>query len=422
MTLKPPGFTTRAWLLAGILLLAGLTWFTWHRQINRSLEVNLLLRSASPREELFEELSTQTADPTEFLERCWATGKVPHRQLVAAFLSRTATQNPSWFAGAQKFLLQGAADPDLSVRQLALATLQSRAAPDLFDSARAQLTDADPAVRQLGLDYLRRLEARRAVPLAMALLDDPDLLLAASAEVALMNWTGQDFGVRTHLAVPSKQGGHQLEPARVDKIRHGIERRKEWWQIHAKEFSAAPISSSQMDRGVVASPPVEDFTLPDLEGRRVRLDEFRGKTVLLNFWATWCPACLAEIPELIALHEKLGDRVAILGVALDGLPDEDGHQPGEPMEGRAHAEPRSRKAVRDKVARAVKALGINYPVLLDPEAAVGGRFNGGELPTTVIIDPQGRLRRRFIGERSLRVFEAMTAEAAKPLPQPAPLR
>jgi hypothetical protein len=67
----------------------------------------------------------------------------------------------------------------------------------------------------------------------------------------------------------------------------------------------------------------------------------------------------------------------------------------------------------------VKALGINYPVLLDPEAAVGRRFNGGQLPTTAIIDAQGRLRRRFIGERSLKVFEAMIAAVAKPLPQAA---
>ena len=60
--------------------------------------------------------------------------------------------------------------------------------------------------------------------------------------------------------------------------------------------------------------------------------------------------------------------------------------------------------------------GINYPVLLDEKNTVGSRFNGGELPTTVIIDAQGRIRRRFIGTRSLPVFEAMIAEASKPIP------
>jgi len=128
---------------------------------------------------------------------------------------------------------------------------------------------------------------------------------------------------------------------------------------------------------------------------------------------------MAEIPDLVTLQRKLGDHVAILGVALDGLPDEHGHQPGEEGQGHAHAEHPSRKALLDKVARAVKTRGINYPVLLDPEAAVGRRFNGGELPTTVIIDAQGHLRRRFVGERSLDVFEAMIAQVAKPLPQAA---
>ena len=417
MTSKPLAFTARAWLLATVLLLAVSTWFALHQQIDRFLTINLLLRSESPREEVFEELSDQLADPTEFLERCWATGKVPHRQLVAAFLRRKAAERPAWFAGAQKLVLEGAADPDMSVRELALAALQSRADPHLFDCARAQLTDLDPQVRQLGLDYLRRLDARRAVPIVMELLDDPDLRIAASAEVALMNWTGQDFGVRARLAFPSNEGGHERDPARVDKIRRGIERRKEWWQLHAKEFPNTQLISGPMEPGRSASPPIEDFTLPDLEGKPVRLADFRGKTVLLNFWATWCMACMAEIPDLVALQRKLGDHVAILGVALDGLPDEHGHQPVEEGQGHAHAEHPSRKALLDKVARAVKTRGINYPVLLDPEAAVGRRFNGGELPTTVIIDAQGHLRRRFIGERSLEVFEAMIAQAAKPLPQ-----
>jgi hypothetical protein len=66
------------------------------------------------------------------------------------------------------------------------------------------------------------------------------------------------------------------------------------------------------------------------------------------------------------------------------------------------------------VARTVKARGINYPILLDEHNEVGGRFNGGELPTTVIIDAEGFVRRRFVGARSLAVFEAMVREASVP--------
>jgi hypothetical protein len=77
--------------------------------------------------------------------------------------------------------------------------------------------------------------------------------------------------------------------------------------------------------------------------------------------------------------------------------------------------------VREKVARTVKVRGINYPILLDEKNEIGGRFNGGELPTTVIVDANGNVRRRFVGARSLPVFEAMILEAGEPTPVVDPL-
>jgi thiol-disulfide isomerase/thioredoxin len=399
------------YVLGAVLVVLALTWVVFHRQVNRSLGVTLLLRSASPREELFEQLASELADPTPLLERCWATAKVPQRELVVSFLKKQATANPKWFTNAQRLVVAGTADPDMSVRELALATLQSRADLKLFPCARAQLQDPDPLVRQLGLDYLRQGNAEQGVPVVIGLLNDPDLRVVTRAEVALMHWTGQDFGVRTHLAIPSGEAGRQLDPAHVETIRHGVELRKQWWQAHAQEFPTPGTAISKPVNSDFSGPAVEDFSLPDLEGKRVRLSDFRGKTVLINFWATWCTACLAEIPDLIELHKKLGNRVIILGVALDGLPDEHGHQGGE--DGSHHKGEPSRKTVFNKVIRAVKNRGINYPVLFDPDGKVGRRFNGGELPTTVMIDSQGKLQRRFIGERNIQVFEAMLAEMGK---------
>lgn len=68
--------------------------------------------------------------------------------------------------------------------------------------------------------------------------------------------------------------------------------------------------------------------------------------------------------------------------------------------------------MREKVVRTAKVRNVNYPVLLDEKNDVGGRYNGGELPTTVIVDAQGYVRQRFVGARNLAVFEAMIAEAA----------
>lgn len=143
----------------------------------------------------------------------------------------------------------------------------------------------------------------------------------------------------------------------------------------------------------------------------------------MNFWATWCPSCLGEIPDLVALQEQHRDTLTILGVSLDLVPDEHGHigghssarvatqRDGDQADHASHRPGASlRERVRAKVARTVQARGINYTVLLDETNEVGGRFNGGELPTTVILDAGGVLRRRFVGPRGLAVLEAMIAE------------
>jgi thiol-disulfide isomerase/thioredoxin len=395
-----------------VLALLGCAWILFHRQVQQTLGVALLLRSQSPSDEAFEQIPAGLADPVPVLERLWDTGKVPHREMVISFLRDHATTNANWFTNAQKLLWAGTSDPDMSVRELALATLQLRGDARLFDCAVAQLQDPDPLVRLLGLEYLRKFDAHRALPIVIGLLDDPDLRVVATSEVALMRWTGQDFGVRAVLAISSNENSQELDPAHVQTIREGVARRKEWWQAHGREFPTSPSPLVQSVASNASTPPIQDFTLLDLEGKRVRLSDFRGKPVLINFWATWCPACLAEIPDLIALHKKEGDRIAIVGIALDGAPDEHGHVPGEDGNESHESKAPPRKAILAKVSRTVNGRGINYQVLLDPDASVGRRFNGGELPTTVIIDSQGHLRRRFIGKRSLPVFEAMLAEAA----------
>jgi thiol-disulfide isomerase/thioredoxin len=394
-----------------VLLLAFCAVF--HTQIRHSLALHLLLRAQFPRDESFQELAAQSSDPGDFLRRCWATGKVPHRQLVASFLKANAADNPSWYAAAEPLVLGGTLDADMSVRELCLAAMQMRNDPLLLDQAQLQLTDVDPLVRQLGLDYIRTASAPRGVPTVIPLLDDQDLRVVTRAELALVRWTGQDFGVRVRFAIHPSSEDPAGVTQRADelKIRDGIARRKEWWTQHSAEFPAAHPGASfsnSTPRGLV-----ENFTLSDLAGKPVSLDNFRGKVVVLNFWASWCTACLEEIPDLAALHQKMGDRIAVLGISLDGLPDEHHHAPAQ-SEAEEHSVGKSLEQIRIKVQKAVKEHGITYPVLLDPTGAVGGRFNGGELPTTVVLDTTGKLSRRFVGERNLAVFEAMVNDAVKP--------
>jgi thiol-disulfide isomerase/thioredoxin len=117
---------------------------------------------------------------------------------------------------------------------------------------------------------------------------------------------------------------------------------------------------------------VPDFTVVDLDGRRVSLADARGKVVIVNFWATWCPPCRAEIPALVALQEKYRDRLLIIGISEDE---------GGP----------------EMVKQYVAEQKINYPVALTtPE--VSRLFPGvGALPTSFIIDREQRIVQKHVG-------------------------
>jgi peroxiredoxin len=125
-----------------------------------------------------------------------------------------------------------------------------------------------------------------------------------------------------------------------------------------------------------------DFTLMTLEGRPAQLREFRGKLVLLNFWATWCAPCLHEMPSMERLYQTFKEtEFALLAVSMD-------RQGGE-------------------VARPfVENLKLTFPVLLDSTSEVGRQYGVRGLPTTYLIDPDGLLIGAVIGARDWHRTEA----------------
>jgi hypothetical protein len=108
------------------------------------------------------------------------------------------------------------------------------------------------------------------------------------------------------------------------------------------------------------------------------------------------------------LENQHKGNLVVLGVSLDSLPDDDGDE----------VPTNSLDEIRGKIARVVESMNINYPVFLDVHNDAGGQYNGGELPTTVIVDANGNIRRRFIGARKLWTFDSMVVEAEKPLADP----
>jgi thiol-disulfide isomerase/thioredoxin len=115
------------------------------------------------------------------------------------------------------------------------------------------------------------------------------------------------------------------------------------------------------------------LSLRDLQGRNVRLSDYKGRIVLLNFWATWCPPCRAEMPELVRMQREYGSRgLQIIGVT---------YPPTRIVE----------------VRRFIKKLKVNYPVVLGTKAARAAFDSGETLPLTVVIDGEGYVRELIEG-------------------------
>lgn len=152
--------------------------------------------------------------------------------------------------------------------------------------------------------------------------------------------------------------------------------------------TAAPATAEEeQPRASVGAPAPLDFTLKSLDGADVSLASFKGKVVLINFWATWCGPCKAEIPDLAELQREHGDKLAVVGIVM-------------------------MDTWGDKVRTMATDLGINYPVLdgndkTDLEDAWGPMWG---LPTSVLIGRDGRVAKRQTGAASKAQFDSMIKE------------
>jgi thiol-disulfide isomerase/thioredoxin len=411
-------------LSLGCVLVIGLCVFGG--PLRSSFSRQAVLGNPMPPPELVEELIEKSPDPSTAIVAAWNTRKIVHRQAAMRQISHLFSLGKPLPAEVESIVLDGALDADMDVREIAFGILNQWNHSTLASLAGAQLKDADPQVRLIGLNALKRVGSQIGAPMTLPLLDDGDPLIVATALKLLENWSVESFGVMLRDTASFENpvtGLKEFPEGSREKARAGADRAKAWWSKHQTEFSPVPVARARDEIAVPTPIPTGDFSLRDLDGRSIRMADLRGKVVLINFWTTWCSACLSEMPELIALQKSYGDRSAIIGVSLDFVPDSRGHIGGHAAaeEQRGDADDDSHKSgaaalkrVQEEVRRTVKARGINYRVLLDEKDEVGGRFNGGELPTTIIIDSNGLIRRRFVGARSLAVFEAMISEANAP--------
>ncbi|MDQ0177064.1 peroxiredoxin family protein [Bacillus chungangensis] len=131
-----------------------------------------------------------------------------------------------------------------------------------------------------------------------------------------------------------------------------------------------------------------DFTLKDLEGNDVKLSDFQGKKVFLNFWATWCPPCKAEMPHMQNFYESKANEMNVEILAVNLTKEDKGIE---------------------KVKKFAEDYKITFPILLDEKGHIGKKYRSFAIPTTYVLNTEGKIEQKIVGpmneEMMIRLME-----------------
>jgi peroxiredoxin len=156
-----------------------------------------------------------------------------------------------------------------------------------------------------------------------------------------------------------------------------------------KEGSKAPekklneTTATSKSEAIKEGSKAPDFELKTLTGETVKLSSLKGKKIMLNFWATWCPPCKAEMPDLEKLYKQKDEDLVILAVNIDPQLDVKGF---------------------------ADEYGITFPILLDDDDSVNEAYQILSIPTTYFIDREGNIQTKFIGGMNLDKMKQFTDE------------
>ncbi len=157
------------------------------------------------------------------------------------------------------------------------------------------------------------------------------------------------------------------------------------WRLQSTRTSLRGGDSSAGARAVLPTEgqPLPAFDFSDVNGRRVSSEELRGKVLVVDIWASWCEPCKTEMPAFEQLHQQYRDQgLAIIGISID--------------------------ITAEDAARFAREIGVTYPIIHNPEIMTEWGLLG--LPTTIVVDRAGVVRKKVIGFEYKEVFEKTLRE------------
>ncbi|MFD1031219.1 peroxiredoxin family protein [Metaplanococcus flavidus] len=138
------------------------------------------------------------------------------------------------------------------------------------------------------------------------------------------------------------------------------------------------------DEGLAKGETAPDFELTTLDGQTARLSDYKGKKVILNFWATWCPPCRAEMPDMQEYYEEQAEKENVEILAVNLTTEDRG---------------------MDKINAFTEEFSLTFPIPMDTEGEIGELYQAAAIPTSYMIDTEGRVQNKIVGPMNKQMME-----------------
>jgi thiol-disulfide isomerase/thioredoxin len=215
-------------------------------------------------------------------------------------------------------------------------------------------------------------------------------MLEGSAKIFLDTETGLLISLRKFEVIENRKSSHQSETTYVLKrMSYGTPADPSLFKLPSNDMSEVkelPLWNAARIKKQLAGKPAPEFTVTDIQGKPFALSAFKGKTVLLDFWTTWCPPCRADAPSLDKLYGKYGERdLVIVGVSVN----ED----------------------RAIVEKFLKEHPHGFPIVLTSENEMARPYQIAVLPTYIVIGPDGTVASAVQGDQGFGALRKLLKKA-----------
>lgn len=358
-----------------IALLILLGFVLWQRdRIADMAQLKGVMDADAPDSEAIKELVYRSSRPHKVLAKLWRSDKIPHRWEVISYLNRHARTTPEVLNDVGFIIDESTWDRDLSVRFIGVNLARLMGRPSWLEAGRGQLTDPDSDVRLEALHVMHRGRATNAIPDIAGRLTDDNREVREFAAGVIRNFTGAKF-----------PGSNLVMEAR------------QWWSANQAAYPELP---APLVVDTALGPSFGHLVFESIKGEPVPLSQYAGKPVLLSFFATWSAPSMLQIPSLMQLNARFGDRIKIIGVGIDPIASDR----------TKHGDAFDPAAAKKHVIRMVSMRRANYDVVFDPVGLALLQTEGAEIPAHILLDSQHRMVRRFTGMRDAKSMTRIVTE------------